>query len=146
MHVQLRPIAYVVLYAEIGIVGVWTWRVLSSFSTYLEWCHFLIVEDFEWRMGEVLGLQWQVRHDISIVDHPYNFGQSGFDKHGQLLISKARTSECMQLANRLVFHLYFQGACHGQCCSQAGSNHQNLLSFVYFLQRIYPCVNLLADG
>lgn len=107
MHIQFGPIANMVLNAEVRIVGVRAGRVFSAFRAYLIWSHALVIKDFEGWVGKVLRLQWDMRHDISVVHYSYNFRQSRLDILCQLLISKAWTSESMQLAYQLVFNLDF---------------------------------------
>lgn len=87
MHVQLHPIAHVVLDAEVGVEGVRAGRVLSGLRADLEGAHALVEKHFEGRVREVLALQGQVRHDVPVVDHPYYPGHSRLHEHRQLLVA-----------------------------------------------------------
>lgn len=54
---------------EVGVEGVGARGIFAVLGADLEGGHLLVVLDLEGRVVEVLGLQGDVRHDVSVVDH-----------------------------------------------------------------------------
>lgn len=87
---------------EIGVEGVGAGRVLAVLGADLEGGHLLVVLDLEGRMVEVLGLQGDVGHDVSVVDHSDYGGHSALEILGEVLIADSGAAEGVNFVHVLV--------------------------------------------
>lgn len=88
---------------EVGVEGVGAGRVLAVLGADFEGGHLFVVLDLEGRVVEVLGLQGDVRHDVSVVDHSDYGWNSALEIHGEILVSDSGTAEGVNFVHVLVF-------------------------------------------